>query len=69
MRHMVGGIEIASKSHLHLEPGSFHVMLNNLPSNLSVGDKIELILEFKNSGQLTIEVPVIKSSEHAGHTH
>ena len=44
-------------------------MLNDLPSNLLFGDKIELILEFKNSGQLTIEVPVIKSTEHAGHTH
>ena len=69
MRYLVEGIEISPKSHLHLEPGSFHVMLNNLPSNLSFGDKIELILEFKNSGQLTIEVPVIKSTEHAGHTH
>jgi len=69
MRYLANGIEILPKSHLHLEPGSFHVMLNNLPSKLSTGDKVELILHFKNSGQFTIEVPVIKSTEHTGHSH
>mgnify|MGYP006123509717 FL=1 len=69
MRHLAKGIEILPKSHLYLEPGSFHVMLNNLPSKLSSGDKVELILHFKNRGQLTIDVPVIKSTEHVGHSY
>ena len=69
MQHLTDGIEISPGSHLHLEPGSFHVMLNNLQRNLVSGEKIELILEFQNIGRIAIEVPVIKSTERGDHSH
>lgn len=41
-----------------LEPGGLHVMLMNLVSDLNVGDKFELTLEFQRAGDITVEVEV-----------
>ena len=40
------------------KPGSYHVMMIGLTSDLTEGDSITLTLVFQNAGEVTIEVPV-----------
>ena len=40
------------------EPGGLHVMLINLERALEDGEKITLVLKFKNAGEIQLEVPV-----------
>lgn len=51
-------IDIPPDSQLEFAPGGLHVMLVDLQQDLRVGDTIELILRFKNSGEITLEVPI-----------
>lgn len=51
-------IPIPSQSVVELEPGDFHVMFINLAHDLEPGDSFELTLNFKNAGEMTIDVKV-----------
>ncbi len=51
-----------------LKPGGDHVMLLDLHQPLKEGDTIQLELEFKNSGTIRIDVPVMKKG-HDTHKH
>ena len=42
----------------YFEPGGLHIMLINLNNDLSVGDEFQAILEFKEAGEIIINVPV-----------
>ena len=59
MKHLMMGIKIPENKNLSLKPGSFHIMLSGLDKGLKLGDKIEVLLEFKNNENITL-YPTLK---------
>ena len=55
---MQEALAIPAQQEIIFEPGGLHVMLVGLTQDLKLGDTITLILNFKEAGSLTIEVPV-----------
>jgi len=53
-------LEIPAKSSVKLKPGSFHIMLMQLRSDLVLGEKIKINLSFDNDEKITIDTPVKK---------
>jgi copper(I)-binding protein len=51
-------VEIPAKGTIEFKTGGLHVMFINLNRDLKVGDSFSLILNFKNAGSMTIEIPV-----------
>ncbi|MDP1545633.1 MAG: copper chaperone PCu(A)C [Anaerolineales bacterium] len=51
---------------LELKPGSYHIMLIGLKQELKVGDSLTLTLHFKNSGDITLTVPVKDAADMGG---
>lgn len=49
---------IASGKKLRLQPGGLHLMLINLKRNITVGDTLQISLEFAHAGTVTTPVPV-----------
>lgn len=54
MRPVEGGIEIPTQGSAKLAPGGRHLMLLGLNHSLTVGDSVELHLEFEQSGTKTV---------------
>ena len=59
MKHLVMGIKIPESGNVSLKPGSFHIMISGLDQGLKLGDKIEVLLEFKNNENITL-YPILK---------
>ncbi|HSL89139.1 MAG TPA: copper chaperone PCu(A)C [Ignavibacteriaceae bacterium] len=61
-------IVIPSKSSFELKPGSFHVMLMKLKQDIKKGDEGEVILFFKQAGEIKIKAKakemMMKKMEH-----
>lgn len=55
----VARLPIPPRSRVRLEPGSYHVMLTQLPAPLRVGDSVRLSVVFSRSDTLTLVVPVL----------
>ena len=53
-------IVIPSKSTFHFKPGAHHIMLMKLKSDLKADDGGEIILFFKNAGEIKLDVKVKK---------
>ena len=68
MIHIHDGITIPSNSSVDLKPGDYHIMLMNLDKNLSLGDKISVVLNFEKNDSLEI-TPVAKLRPPKMHTH
>ena len=68
MIHIHDGITIPSNSSVDLKPGDYHLMLMNLDKNLSLGDKISVVLNFEKNDSLEI-IPVAKLRPPKMHTH
>jgi len=68
MIHIHDGITIPSNSSVDLKPGDYHIMLMNLDKNLSLGDKISVVLNFEKNNSLEI-MPVAKLRPPKMHTH
>lgn len=51
-------IEVPAKGEMVLQPGSYHVMLIGLKNQFTVGEKVELTLEFKEAGPIVIQAEV-----------
>ena len=49
---------IASGKKLRLQPGGLHLMLINLKRNITVGDTLQISLEFARAGTVTTPAPV-----------
>jgi periplasmic copper chaperone A len=58
MRQVEGGLELIADETIVFAPGGYHVMLLDLVEPLEVGDEFDLTLEFANSDDVTVEVPV-----------
>ena len=68
MIHIHDGITIPGNSSVSLKPGDYHLMLMNLDKNLSLGDKISIVLNFEKNNSLEI-IPVAKLRPPQMHTH
>jgi hypothetical protein len=51
-------VDLPSRSKVVFEPGGLHIMLMNLQHELKPGDVISVILNFKNAGEIMLEIPV-----------
>ncbi len=54
-------IDVAAQSHTELKPGSFHIMLFDLPSPLVEGNEVNLTLHFSDGTNQTMTVPIKKA--------
>jgi copper(I)-binding protein len=54
----ISNIEIPAGASVSLEPGGKHIMLINLKQPLTPGDTLTLILNFEQSGPLTVETEI-----------
>ena len=68
MIHIHDGITIPGNSSVSLKPGDYHLMLMNLDKNLSLGDKISIILNFEKNDSIEIN-PVAKLRPPKMHAH
>ena len=68
MIHIHDGIAIPGNSEVSLKPGDYHLMLMDLDKNLSLGDKISIVLNFEKNDSLEI-IPVAKLRPPKKHTH
>ena len=68
MIHVHDGITIPGNSSVSLKPVDYHLMLMNLDKNLSLGDKISIILNFEKNDSLEIN-PVAKLRPPKMHAH
>lgn len=56
----VSELKVPAKGKLELKPGSFHIMLFNLPKPLAENEEIDVQVTFKDGEQLTFKAPVKK---------
>ncbi len=68
MIHIHDGVTIPANDSVNLKPGDYHLMLMNLDKNLSLGDKISIVLNFEKNDSLEI-TPVAKLRPPKMHTH
>ena len=68
MIHNHDGIAIPGNSEVSLKPGDYHLMLMDLDKNLSLGDKISIVLNFEKNDSLEI-IPVAKLRPPKMHAH
>ena len=54
----VPSLDIPAHGRVELKPGGYHVMLEGLKQDLQEGTIIKIVLHFKNSGMITLDVPV-----------
>jgi copper(I)-binding protein len=57
---MAGDINVPAGDRIEMVPGGTHVMLEGLRAPLKTGDRFDLVLRFKESGDKTVEVAVVK---------
>ena len=51
-------IPVPMGTKVELRPGGLHIMLINLNHDLVEGSSFQVVLNFQNAGEITIEVPV-----------
>lgn len=65
---MVESVPLASGEDVEFESGGLHVMLIGVKEELKAGDTVEVVLHFKNSADIRLQVPVQDGAEeHGGH--
>ena len=55
---MQKSVPVPAQQEVIFKPGGLHVMLFNLKQDLKVGDTMTLTLNFKEVGDVVIDVPV-----------
>jgi len=66
MKH-VSGIPVPAKGMATLKPGSYHVMMMGLNKPMKPGQSFPLTLVFKQAGEVTIQVGIMKMGATGGH--
>ena len=51
-------IPVPMGTKVELRPGGLHIMLINLNKDLVEGSSFQVVLNFQNAGEITIEIPV-----------
>ena len=65
---MVESVPLVSGEDVEFASGGLHVMLVGLKEEAKVGDIVEIVLHFKNSEDIRLQVPVQEGAEeHGGH--
>ena len=65
---MIESVPLVSGEDVEFASGGLHVMLVGLKEEAKVGDMVEVVLHFKNSEDIRLQVPVQESAEeHGGH--
>jgi copper(I)-binding protein len=54
----VDRVDLPAGTAVALQPGGYHIMLLGLAEPLTLGETIEVTLQFENAGEQTVEVPV-----------
>ncbi len=57
---MAGEINVPAGDRIEMVPGGTHIMLEGLRAPLKTGDRFDLVLRFKDSGDKTVKVAVVK---------
>ena len=57
---MAGEINIPAGHRIEMVPGGTHIMLQGLRAPLKTGDSFDLVLKFRQSGDKTVMVDVVK---------
>jgi len=57
---MAGEINIPAGDRIEMVPGGTHIMLQGLRAPLKTDDQFDLVLRFKESGDKTVKVAVVK---------
>jgi copper(I)-binding protein len=57
---MAGEINIPARDQIKMAPGGTHIMLQGLRAPLRTGDRFDLVLKFRVSGDKRVEVKVVK---------
>ena len=65
MRPVEGALAIPAGETVTLEPGGTHMMLVNLTADIRLGEVVEVTLEFEQTGEVTLAVPVRLDAEPA----
>ncbi len=67
----IDGIDLPAGARVELKSGGKHIMLMDLKSPLKVGDKLPLILRFRNAGEVPVEMwvelPKTTAPDHKHH--
>ncbi len=58
---MAGEINLPAGDRIEMVPGGTHIMLEGLRKPLATGDRFDLVLRFKNSGEKSVTVNVVKA--------
>ena len=70
MKKLDNGLTIRAGSEIHLKPGGYHLMFINLNDQVKITNNYKVNLIFKNSGSLTIDMPVLEKKFKAdNHRH
>ncbi|HMS00938.1 MAG TPA: copper chaperone PCu(A)C [Anaerolineales bacterium] len=65
---MVESVPLVSGEDVVFESGGLHVMLVGLKEEAKIGDMVDIVLHFKNSEDIRLQVPVQEGAEeHDGH--
>ncbi len=62
MQEMADGLALTGGETVSFEPGSYHVMLLDLPEPLVVGGEFDLTLDFANEDDVTVNVEVAETA-------
>lgn len=58
---MAGEINVPAGDEINMVPGGTHIMLEGLRAPLKTGDRFDLVLKFRNSGDRRVEVVVAEA--------
>lgn len=74
MTPMPFGVELQAGTEVILKPGSMHIMLTGLSTDVKSGGTLPITMVFRDAGTLSADVPVLGVGEpapdisHGGHT-
>ncbi len=54
----VRAVDVPAGGKVEFKPGGYHIMLIGLTRDLTVGDRFDVILAFKESGEITVQAEV-----------
>lgn len=60
---MAGDINIPANDRIEMVPGGTHIMLEGLRAPLKTGDRFNLVLKFRQSGDKTVKVTVAEAEK------
>ena len=74
MTPMPFGVDLRAGTEVILQPGSMHIMLTELSSDIKPGGTLRITMVFREAGTLSADIPVLAQSDaspdisHGGHT-